>query len=335
MLLSIIIVNYKSTGLVLDCLHTLYKDPGTYPFEIFVVDNASGDDGQQRISSLFPDVTWITMDNNAGFARANNEGIRRSRGDAVLLLNADTLPDAATINSCYCRLRDSHYIAAGVQLLNSDGSSQISGMYVMKGGLNYLLPLPYLGSLIRRAGQLSGAKKPHALPDAAAPAVEVDWINGAFLMVRKDAIEKAGLLDEDFFLYAEEAEWCSRLKKVGRLCLYGDLHVIHLQGETANQEFGSEGKGYYNFFDRKGLQIMLSNFVRIRKQFGVFWFLVQLFFYIIDIPFFMVGVILSGLFSKNPRYSFIQFLQYSKNVNVIIRLSPVIIRNKPYFYKVL
>jgi GT2 family glycosyltransferase len=349
-MLSIIIVNYKSAVLVLDCLHSLYGGGGgEYPFEVLVVDNASCDDSQQRITSVFPRVIWIPVNYNAGFARANNEGIRRSAGDAVLLLNGDTLPHASTITQAYHRLMDSPFIAAGVQLLNPDGTPQISGMYVMKGGLNYLLPLPYLGTLIKKAGQLAKVKKPHvagvgetgsATPGSGGAAIppspiEVDWINGAFLMVRKNAIEKAGLLDEDFFLYAEEAEWCSRLKRTGPLCLFGDLNMVHLQGETANQEFGSTGKGYYNLYDRKGLQIMLSNFVRIRKQFGVGWYLIQLLFYLIGILFFLFGVICSALFSKTPRYSFSQFLRYSKNVAVIVRLSPVIIRNKPYFYKVL
>lgn len=357
MALAIIIVNYKSTRLVLDCLEHLYRDPVAGTFHVFIVDNASGDDGRQVITSAFPQVTWIPMTYNAGFARANNEGIRRSAGetghssagDAVLLLNGDTLPAAAVIESCYRRLMASPCVAAGVQLLNSDGTPQISGMYVMKGGLNYLLPLPFLGTLIKSLGQAARVKKPHVpdagiapAPDAgsgvastslvtsAGPApVEVDWINGAFLMVKRSAIDQAGLLDEDFFLYAEEAEWCSRLKKTGPLCIYGDLKVIHLQGETANQAFGSDGKGYYNLYDRKGLQIMLSNFVRIRKQFGTGWFLVQLFFYLIDIPIFLIGL----TFSR--RYTLAQFRQYCKNIGFILRISPTIIRNKPYFYKVL
>ncbi len=345
MVLTVIIVNYKSTRLVLDCLEHLYRDPIAKDFDIFIVDNASGDDSERVISSAFPRVWWIAMTYNAGFARANNEGIRRSErgdagsadkaGEAVLLLNGDTLPDAGAIATCYQRLMSSDYIGAGVQLLNSDGSPQISGMYVMKGGLNYLLPLPFVGSFIKWLGEKTGVKKPHvegAAPmregSVAAP-IDVDWINGAFLMVKRSSIGKAGLLDEDFFLYAEEAEWCGRLKKTGPLCIYGDLNVVHLQGETANKEFGSGGKGYYNFYDRKGLQIMLSNFVRIRKQFGVGWFLVQLFFYLVDIPVFFIGL----LFSKI--YSFAQFRQYCKNIGVILRLSPTIVRNKPYFYKVL
>jgi GT2 family glycosyltransferase len=335
MILSIIIVNYRSAQLILDCLHTLYAGSADRPYEVLVVDNASGDDSLQRIKDAFPMVKCIDMGYNSGFARANNEGIRQSTGDAVLLLNGDTLPEAAAVTECFHRLMASpDHVAAGVQLLNTDGSPQIAGMYVMKGGLNYLLPLPYLGSLVKKTGELASVKKPH-VPDAAGT-VDVDWINGAFLMVKKNAIGKAGLLDEDFFLYAEEAEWCSRLKKQGLLCIYGDLRVIHLQGETANQTFDSKGKGYFGLFDRKGKQIMLSNFVRIRKQFGVGWFLVQLLFYVADIPVFAIGALFSRIIrGRSARYSGRQLRQFTGNVGTILRLTPAIIRNKPYFYKVL
>lgn len=332
MALSIIIVNYKTPQLLIDCLLEVYKDPVSATFEIIIVDNDSGDDSQDRITAAFPQVIWVQMDYNAGFSRANNTGIRRSSGDTVLLLNGDTFPRGETIETCYRRLLDSDYIAAGVQLLNADGSHQISGNYVMKGGLNYLLPLPFLGALIKRLGELARVGKPH-VPDKVGT-VEVDWINGAFLMVKKAAIEKAGAMDEDFFLYAEESEWCGRLRKLGRIGLYGDLEVIHLQGGTATLVFGNDAKGYVNMYDRKGLQLMLSNFVRIRKQFGVGWFLFQLLCYIGDIPVFFFGVLVSRLAGRRG-YSWNHFRQFSRNLGVIIGKSPVIIRNKPYFYKVI
>ena len=219
-----------------------------------------------------------------------------------------------------------------MQLLNADGTPQISGNYAMKGGLNYLLPLPYGGPVIKRLGECVKMGKPHV--PGKGGIVEVDWINGAFLMVKREAIEKAGAMDEDFFLYAEESEWCGRLRKVGKIVLYGDLEVVHLQGPTANLAFGSEGKGYINIYDRKGLQLMLSNFVRIRKQFGVGWFLFQLLFYILDIPVFFMGMVLSRVLGK-PRYSWKHFRQYCRNVGFVISISPKIIRNKPYFYKVI
>jgi GT2 family glycosyltransferase len=334
MSLSIIIVNYRSAALILDCLQSLYGTAKAAPHEVIVVDNASGDNSRERILAGFSFVKWIEMGYNSGFARANNEGIRQSSGDTVLLLNGDTLPAAGTVDACYELLRTSPDVAAGVQLLNTDGTPQISGMYAMKGGLNYLLPLPYLGLLLKKAGEWAKIEKPH-VPDAGTR-IQVDWINGAFLMVKKSAIGKVGLLDEDFFLYAEEAEWCARLKTAGGLSIYGDLRVIHLQGETANQTFGSDGKGYYNLFDRKGRQIMLSNFVRIRKQFGLGWFLLQLFVYIGEIPLFFLGTLLSRVTGEAlPRYRWNQLWQYCRNVATIVIRTPLIIRNKPYFYKVL
>ncbi len=332
MALSIIIINYRSAHLLIDCLDGIFKDPVSSAFEIIVVDNDSGDDSHQRITGAFPQVRWVQLDNNAGFSRANNAGMRKAAGDTMLLLNPDTLPRGKDIDECYRRLCQSEYVACGVQLLNADGSHQISGNYVMRGGLNYLLPVPYLGSFVKWLGELAKVEKPH-VPDKVGT-IGVDWINGAFLMVKKAAIDKAGMMDEDFFLYAEESEWCGRLRKTGPICLYGDLEVVHLQGMTSDQVYGQSGKGYVNIFDRRGRQVMLSNFVRIRKQFGAGWFLFQLLCYISDIPIFFTAVLLSRLSGK-ARYSWKQFRQYCGNIWIVIGKTPKIIRNKPYFYKVI
>jgi GT2 family glycosyltransferase len=332
--LSIIIVNYKTPVLVTDCLRTVYAQTALSAFEVIVVDNASGDNSLEHVTAAFPQVKWIQMAYNAGFARANNEGIRQSTGEVVLLLNSDTLNVDNAIEQCCRQFIASGYVACGVQLLNADLTPQISGNYVMKGGLNYLLPLPYVGNVIKWLGNLVKVEKPN-VPDSSS-LVEVDWINGAFLMVKKTAIAKAGLLDEDFFLYAEEAEWCSRLRKTGKLCIYGQYKVIHLQGESANEAFGSSGKGYYNLYDRKGLQIMLSNFVRIRKQFGIGWFLLQLAFYSFTIPvFFIASFIENAVKIRNPFADFKLAARFTRNVAGLWRFLPVILLNKPYFYKVL
>jgi GT2 family glycosyltransferase len=332
--LSVIIVNYKSAQLIVDCLHSFYSGANKISFEIIVVDNDSKDNSKEIILSEYPEVKWISMDYNSGFARANNEGIRQAKGEIVLLLNADTLIKDNAVEKCLGLFATSQFVACGVQLLNTDLTPQISGSYFMKGGLNYLLPLPYLGQLIKWSANLFGIKKTN-VPDADST-IEVDWVNGAFLMVKKTAIQKAGLLDEDFFLYAEEAEWCSRLKKIGKLCIFGEVKVIHLQGETAITTFNSTDKTYNNLFDRKGLQIVLSNLVRIRKQFGVLWLLIMLFFYFVEIPIFFIGIIISKLFfGRNSKFSFMQFTGYCKNIAFIMRLSFAIISNKPRFYKVL
>lgn len=330
--LSIIIINYKSAQLICDCVKSIYAQNSSFNFEIIVVDNDSKDGSKEKILGIFPEIIWIEMNYNSGFARANNEGIKKSNSNVVLLLNGDTIIENNAIEKCFNLFQFSEYVACGVQLLNADRTPQISGNYAMKGGLNYLLPLPFLGNLLKSFANVFGVKKPN-VPDASA-IVELDWINGAFLMVKKPAIQKAGLMDEDFFLYAEEAEWCSRLKKVGKLCIYGDINVIHLQGETSNETFGSSGKGYMNLFDRKGLQIMLSNLVRIRKEFGVGWFVFILSVYTFEIPIFFIGVLISKIFFSN-KYSFTAAKNYTSNVFKIINLSPTIINSRSHFYKVL
>lgn len=333
-MLSIIIINYKTPQLVSDCLATIFNNTRNIPYEVIIVDNASNDNSQDLITSAHPSVRWIQMDYNSGFARANNVGIQQAIADTVLLLNSDTLDFHNTIENCYIAFSKSEYIACGVQLLNKDGSPQISGNFVIRGGLNYLLPLPYVGSFIRWLGYTLKTKKPN-IPDAK-NTVEVDWINGAFLMVKKEAISKAGLLDEDFFLYAEEAEWCSRLKKAGKLCIFGQYNIIHLQGESANTTFGSSGLGYYNLTDKKGLQIMVSNFVRIRKQFGVQWFLLHLLFYTLTVPLWLVLSFIRHLVHlENPFSEYREVFRFSGNLIKLWQLSPVIIRNKPFFYKLL
>src|SRR4029078_13355848 len=118
-----------------------------------------------------------------GFARANNAGIKEARNNIVLLLNPDTIIIDDCLDKCLQKFITDTAIACSVQLINPDGSPQITGNYFMKGGLNHLLPLPYLGKILREIAFLFRAKKTSVLQ--ANNEQEVDWINGAFLMVKK------------------------------------------------------------------------------------------------------------------------------------------------------
>ncbi len=274
------------------------------------------------------------MGYNAGFARANNEGIRQSKNEVVLLLNPDTVILDDAINKCYERFVQSANIAAAVQLVNTAGEPQITGNFFMTGGLNHLLPLPYLGSLLRKIAFAFKVKKTNVVQ--AADEQKVDWISGAFMMVKKPAIDKAGMMDEDFFLYSEEVEWCSRLKKAGELCVYGNLRTIHLEGQTINSATGAATGGYFDLIGRKGLQLMVSQHVRIRKQFGISWFLFHLFMHTIEIPIFSLGSIIANIAHwKNPFRDLHKVESYTDNVMKLWKLLPKIISNKPYFYKML
>ncbi|MBA2745330.1 MAG: glycosyltransferase family 2 protein [Flavisolibacter sp.] len=330
--LSIIIVNYRSGSLVIDCIRSLQRFNEILPYEIIVVDNSSCDGSDEMILSVFPVIRFIQMGYNAGFARANNAGIRAAKGEVFLLLNPDTISVDDSIQRCYQQLMNSDHIAAGVQLLDQELKPQISGNYFVKGGLNHLLPIPYWGGMIKWLGYRSNVKIPNVRE--AKPVEVVDWISGAFLMVKKVGIMKAGLMVEDFFLYAEEVEWCHRLGNFGQLCIFGDLKIIHLEGGSINKDQQIPEKGYYNLFDRKGLQLMVSNHLRVRKQYSVFWFLFLLLNYSWGcVFFFIVSTIHRLLLLKSPFDDWVLAGKFAKNVLRLWALAPKIISGRPHFYK--
>ena len=130
MQLSVIIVNYRSASLIGECIASATQFESARNFEWIIVDNDSADDSKETILSRFPFVKWIAMDYNAGFARANNEGIRQSNGSVVLLLNPDTIILNDAIDKCFKRFMQSGYVAGSVQLLNADRTPQITGSFL-------------------------------------------------------------------------------------------------------------------------------------------------------------------------------------------------------------
>lgn len=153
-------------------------------------------------------------------------------------------------------------------------------------------------------------------------------------MVKKQAIQQAGMLDEDFFLYGEEVEWCSRLKKVGSLCIYGSIKIIHLIGGTIQSATASADNSYTNLSDKKGLQLMVSNHLRIRKQYGVLWFMFQLLNYTWAAFFaFFASFIYHLTQLKNPFSEYASLEGLLNNVLKLWTIAPAIISGKKHFYK--
>ncbi len=333
--LSVIIINYKSIHHVVNCIESIYSQTNNLQFEIIVVDNDSNDEGKTLLLSKFPEVIWLQTGYNAGFARANNKGMETARGEYLLILNADTI----ILNNALDKAVALHRLfpgaaATGVQLLNKDGSQQISGAHFVKGGLNFLLPLPYFGRMLRFIGYLLKTRVPSVSEITGITAV--DWIVGAFIMVRKDVLQKAGMMDEDFFMYAEEIEWCYRLKKHGSLLLFDEPRVIHLGGATSGDYYiTEENENSKNLWNKKGGQIMVSQFLRIRKQYGILWFLIILFFFIIEVPIFILGLLIEKIIKgEKAKYKWTDLSGYLKNLGLLTNYSFRIIANKPYFYKV-
>ena len=334
--LSIIIINYKSAALVLDCIESIYSQTSRHTFEIILVDNDSKDDCREQVQAKYPEVQWLETGYNAGFARANNAGIEISRGKYILLLNADTIIlDGAIDKSITLLSQHPEAVGCGVQLLNTDGSDQISGAHFVKGGLNTLLPLPYLGRLIRYLGYSLKTTVPSVT--TVQDAIKVDWIVGAYMLVKKEVLAKSGLLDSDFFMYAEEIEWCSRLRKQGALYLFSEPKVIHIQGGTSSNYYDTkEVQNTYNLWNKKASQIIVSNVLRVRKQFGIFWFLLIFGTYVFEVPLFFCCLLIEKIFKgSKARYSFENLKGYTKNIGILIRYFFKMLSNRPYFYKVI
>ncbi|CAN5160605.1 glycosyltransferase family 2 protein [soil metagenome] len=333
--LSIIIINYKSVGHVLNCVNSIYQETHEHSFEIIIVDNNSEDESEVNIRSKFPDLIWINSGYNAGFGRANNIGIKAASGKFILLLNADTIILDNALDKAIRLFEQApdETVGCGVQLLNPDGSHQISGAYNVKGGLNTLLPFPYLGKLIRTLGYRFKAKIPSV---TSVESVQyVDWIVGAFILVKKEVLSKSGLFDEDFFMYAEEIEWCSRLKKNGKLVLFAEPKVIHIGGATSNDYYRTgENDNSKNLWNKKAKQIIVSLMLRIRKQFGVGYFLLMVFFFLAEVPVFILGLLIESSFKKRTKYSWKDVNGYISNIGTLLKYFFKILINKKYFYKV-
>ncbi len=217
--LSIVIATWNSASEITDCLQALRIADRSA--EIFVVDNASIDATVELVRTNFPDVMLLENRVNAGFARANNQALALARGDNLLLLNPDTVvePDALQLLCAY--LADHPRVGAvGPRLIRPDGTIQ-------RSCLRYVT-LPALLTGFVQGGDYLPA-------DPTAPG-KVEALSGAALMVRRQVVEEVGLLDEEFFMYAEDTDWCYRMAQAGwELHYCPTATVIHIGGQSAGQ----------------------------------------------------------------------------------------------------
>lgn len=224
--LSVIVVSWNTAALLKNCLDSLRAATIRRRIEIVVVDNASTDDSASIVRRDFPQAKLIQNATNAGFARANNQGIDASQGRYVLLLNSDTrIPPAA-----FDELIDfmDHHALVGIcgpRLAQPGGLTQAYGF----GGD----PTPLY--LLRRGVYRLTLKRP--LHDWETREVQdVDWVSGACLIARREAIEQAGKLDEGIFMYFEDNDWCLRVRQAGWRVVYDPLvSIVHIGGQSLKQ----------------------------------------------------------------------------------------------------
>jgi GT2 family glycosyltransferase len=198
--------------------------------EVWVVDNGSPDGSADHVGAIFPDVHLIRNAENRGFAAANNVAIARARGRYVLLLNPDTLIREDTILELAALLdRRPRVGIAGPRVLNHDGTVQSCGYWYPTLRAEILL-----SRNVRRLGRLVLGNPP-ADPDPATETL-VDWVDGCCLMIRREVIDQIGGLDEQFFLYAEELDWCRSAKRAGwQLATCPLSEMTHLRGQSSSQ----------------------------------------------------------------------------------------------------
>ncbi len=231
--LSVIILSWNTRELLdqaLDSVFASVAEPST--LEVIVVDNGSEDGSPAMVETKYPQVQLIVCEENLGFAGGNNRGLASATGDSIVLLNSDTvvLPGAFSTLSAYLH-KHPHVGMVGPKLLNADGTTQSSRRR-----------FPALPVLFFESTWLQGLASKKSLqryyfadmPDSIAH--EVDWVTGAVMMVRREVVDDVGGLDEGFFMYSEELDWCHRICDAGWAIAYTpEAEVIHYGGKSSDK----------------------------------------------------------------------------------------------------
>jgi GT2 family glycosyltransferase len=228
MTLSIVIVSFNAREDLARCLASILAAPPGGPLDVVVVDNGSTDGAAEMVAAAFPSVQLLRPGRNLGFGAANNLGFRSTSGELVLLLNPDTVVPPGAIDRLRERLAARPDAAAiGPRLVDARGHAELSWGR---------LPGPFAEGWQKLVGRLHDAGIPPvraAIEARARRERAVDWVSGACLLVRRAAAESAGLFDEQFFLYWEDADFCAALRARGHVVLFSPVaEVVHARGRS-------------------------------------------------------------------------------------------------------
>lgn len=247
--LSIILVSYNTEKLTKVCLDSIYKFVTNLNFEVIVVDNNSQDGSIEMLNEFqkkYKNLKLIKSKTNDGFSKANNIGYKTSKGEYVLLLNSDTEFKSKFIKKILEVMDyDKKIGVVSCALANPDGSFQVTGGYFPN------LFRVALWMTIQRLPFFDSLFKPFHPKKAFTTRQEIDWVTGAFFLTRKSIIEKIGFLDEKYFMYTEEVDFCFRVKKLGyKIIIMPQWNIIHYGGASSTHEFAilSEYKGLKIFY---------------------------------------------------------------------------------------
>jgi GT2 family glycosyltransferase len=221
---SIIIVSYNVKDLLKRCLNSIFDFQKELKFEVVIIDNHSEDQSPRMLKDEFPNVNLIENHKNRGFSAACNQGIKHSRGRYVFLLNPDTEFTPGGISGMI-RFMDSNpnIGICGPQMVNPEGKLQFSA----RSFPSYLTAISSSQSILNRLFPNNPLSRKYLLKDLNRnQRKEVDWVSGSALLTRREVLEKIGLLDERFFMYVEDVDFCYRAQQAGFSVHYFPQSVI-------------------------------------------------------------------------------------------------------------
>ncbi len=257
---TIVTVNYKTADLVNDCVQSI-KDhkPADMPVTIVVVDNGSGDGSLEKIAAAHPDITLIDGKENIGFSKGNNLALRHVDTPYAMLFNNDALMLPGALERMVDFMESNPDCGmCGARVLNPDMTDQ-----------DYPCSFPSIREMFRRV--FGGPQFPAKDVEDRSKPIQMDRIHGACLMTRREILETVGLMDEQFYMYEEDMDWCLRVRNAGwKLWLLPDVSIIHLGGQTTGRPpSGRRGeKTIRPFNPRMAYELRKSRYILYRKHRG-------------------------------------------------------------------
>lgn len=260
--LSIIIVNWNTKNYLEQCLESVFEHAKGIEYEVFVIDNASTDGSVQVVKEKFPQIKLIENKENVGFARANNQAIKKAQGEFICLLNPDTLIIDSSIAKMLNFIKQHNEAGVvGAKLTDSNGKWD-RGWGKFPTITSEIIP-GSMHKIFLPKRNIEIGQNEH---------IDVDWVGGAALIFRSSIVQNGTLLDENFFMYSEETDFCYRVKNLGYK-VYGLLNtkIVHFQNKSARQNVKSARvqmfKGKFKFFkkNKNYVQALIFKFLFILK----------------------------------------------------------------------
>ena len=239
--LSIVILNYQTFELTKNTINSIFEYEYPFSYEVLLVDNASGDDSLSRLKDYFKDnVIFIESSENNGFAAGNNQALKIAKGKYQLLLNSDTIVWENTLESIYYYMEKHTDVGAtGCRVLLENGDLDKACKRSFPNVKNSFFRLFHIPTKSKDDNY-----NLDSLPDDGV--YEIDCLTGAFMFIRKEALDEVGFLDETFFMYGEDIDLCFRIKQAGwKIVYYGKSKITHLKGASSKKQ---KSKLIYEFY---------------------------------------------------------------------------------------